>query len=506
MTHPTIARTYRHVLLCLFMGFCLVLAASALQASDFESQDLYFLTKTLAEEGVSVQDIADKIEPALLAKFEADAEASVLKGVEAPADRSIIVNLRVDRRRHSRLLAEKSGEGRAAIKSEVRDVQNRVLRAVTTKDRRGFELRNRYSILAGFSARADYRAVAALALQGDVEFIQEMMSFETQALLDSNADTATDTRFAHNLATGHGDTIAVIDSGIIRKHDLLGDANYPNSKVIGGYDFGDDDSDPTIACSDNGHGTAVSFIAGGDGGVAPDAKLVHLKVQTDSVCGGTSMDGDIPGAIDWAVNHKNQLGIKIISISIGTNATFSTSCSNNGSDAYRQALDDAEAAGILVVAASANDNDKNGMSFPACYPTVMSVGAVYDKNFGDTRRFYDHLGNLLCKDKKPKRYEVTCYSNSSQFLDVLAPADCAKTAGSSGPSKIRNCFNGPSAAAPFVAGVAALALEENPSLTPANLREIVSSVGQGTTDPENGLHRRVVNSNLSVVGASWWPW
>ncbi|MEM8996065.1 MAG: S8 family serine peptidase [Acidobacteriota bacterium] len=482
----------------LLLPLCFLVTATAVGAQDRTSGDVYFLQEALAEDGVSMKAIRSKIHPELLAQLELDAETEA-KGGEAAATHSIVVSLRSDKQRRARLLAQKSTMALTALQQEVRDTQDRILGAVATKSRQGFAVRNRYKTLAGFSAYADLRAVAALALQKDVASVELMPVFESRALLDGNADETTDMRFAHAFpASGAGVTIAVIDSGIDYTHSRLGGGSFPNTKVIGGYDFGDNDADPRIDCNGDQHGTATAFIAAGDGGVAPGAKLVHLKVQSSSRCGTLTFDGDVEAALDWAITNQATYGIDIVSMSFGAGA-YASECPMGRS--YWQSLANAHAAGLLLVAASGNDGYKDKMNAPACHPDVMSVGAVYDRKFTKDHSWFTAAGS--CKDKKPSRYQVACYSNSASFLDVLGPATCAKVAKAGGG--IKDCFGGTSAAAPFVAGVAALALGINPALTHDNLRLLLSSVGHPTTDPANGLYDVVVNGNLAVHGAIWWP-
>src|SRR6185436_13560865 len=87
---------------------------------------------------------------------------------------------------------------------------------------------------------------------------------------------------------GAGQTVAVIDTGIDYNRAELGGGFGSNFKVIGGYDFYNNDSDPMDL---SGHGTSVAsviaakpYTVGGTTyrGVAPDAKLVALRVGTET--------------------------------------------------------------------------------------------------------------------------------------------------------------------------------------------------------------------------------
>jgi subtilisin family serine protease len=99
------------------------------------------------------------------------------------------------------------------------------------------------------------------------------------ALVDEAATViGADQVWANHGATGKGIVIGIIDSGIDYMHPDLGGGIGKGLKVIGGYDFINDDSDPM---DDNGHGTHVAGIAAANGiikGIAPEAKLRAYKV------------------------------------------------------------------------------------------------------------------------------------------------------------------------------------------------------------------------------------
>src|SRR5262245_9819555 len=88
--------------------------------------------------------------------------------------------------------------------------------------------------------------------------------------------------------TGKGETVAVIDTGIDYTQKSLGGGFGANFKVVAGYDFLDNDTNPM---DETGHGTAVASVIAAKPytvngvtyqGVAPDAKLVALRVGDDT--------------------------------------------------------------------------------------------------------------------------------------------------------------------------------------------------------------------------------
>ncbi|MEM8930901.1 MAG: S8 family serine peptidase [Acidobacteriota bacterium] len=500
-------RLRRHALLIIALT---ILSWSSAIAVHAESGQLPYLAHALALDGFAPETMIGKVQPALLDALEQDAERAYFADASTGTLHTVVVGLVHGETRAERSAALKSADGRAAIRRHVRATQHRVLRALTRKSADGhFALRNRYTTLAGFSARADFHAIAALAQHSDVAYVEVMQTFEThgdpEAALLTNLDTV-----HQSGALGAGVTIAVIDSGIDYTHPFLWGnvrqdplAPFPTAKVLGGYDFGDDDADPMIDCSEDSHGTAVASIAAGPlTGVAPAASLVHLKVRTTAECDGRNLSGDIPGAIDWVVTHQETYGIRIINMSLGGGG-HNEICDNAGGSAYRSALDDADAAGILIFASAGNDAEKDKIGFPACYPTVRSVGAVWDADRSATWVFSDGHGNETCRDAAPRSDQVTCYSNSADFLDFLAPSECAEALSPGGG--FEDCFGGTSAASPYASGVAALLLDVNPSLTPDQVDTFMSVGSVPVTDPANGVTTPRVNAFMAwaLARSSW---
>jgi thermitase len=213
---------------------------------------------------------------------------------------------------------------------------------------------------------------------------------------------------------GTGMVIAVVDTGVQANHpDLTG-------HVLSGYDFvcgkSGTSSDP------HGHGTHVAGIAGardnsifGLGG-APDARVLPVRVLNASGSGSTS---DVAAGINWAVDH----GADVINLSLG----------GDHSSAMQNAVQNAEAAGVVVVAAAGNGNTSTKL-YPAGYDgSVIAVGAT--TSTASNR---------------------ASFSNYGSWVDIGAPgvAIWSTDKGSTFTNK-----SGTSMASPFVAAAAALVLE-----------------------------------------------
>ena len=147
-----------------------------------------------------------------------------------------------------------------------------------------------------------------------------------------------------NPIDGTGMVIAIIDTGVDYKHPDLGGGFGPNYKVIGGYDFGDNDTDPMDS---NGHGTHVAGIAAADGkvkGVAPKAKILAYKIVSGD-SGSASTESIIAGIERAVKDGANAANLSFGSGSLGT---------SDPEDPENKAFDNAADAGVLSSIAAGN--------------------------------------------------------------------------------------------------------------------------------------------------------
>ncbi len=277
---------------------------------------------------------------------------------------------------------------------------------------------------------------------------------------------------------GGGETIAIVDSGIDYNHPSLGGGFGAGFKVIGGYDFVDNDANPMDTF---GHGTEVAGVIGADDftadgktfrGMAPAAKLVALRIDGNG--NSTVPDERIERALRWIIDHP-ALNINAVNISYGT-GDFSDPTVNNVYGDELQALADA---GIVVVAASGNggvSSSRGGIDTPAADPSVISVGSV------DTA---DTISN---------------FSERAAVLTLLAPGENVYTTLRNGGFGI---VDGTSFASPAVAGTVALMRQIDSSLTGRDVRSILraSSVPNFDGDTETGLVTHLNYPRLDVLAA-----
>ena len=282
----------------------------------------------------------------------------------------------------------------------------------------GGRVRNRFHLVHAIAATVPQQALAALRANPRIALVEpDVRIFAVDAELDNSwgvkrigAGTVHD-----GGNRGAGVKVAVIDTGIDRFHPDLA-ANY-----VDGWDFVNNDADPM---DDNQHGTHVAgTIAARDDdagvvGVAPEAKLYALKVLDANGAGDFS---NVILALQWAVDH----GINV------TNSSFGST--QDPGSAAKAAYDNAEAAGILNVAAAGNSGNCQGTGentlWPARYASVIAVAAT---------------------DSTDAR---ACFSSTGLDVELAAPGVSVNSTVPGGGYAV---FSGTSMATPHVTGAAAL--------------------------------------------------
>lgn len=345
----------------------------------------------------------------------------------------------------------------------------------------GIEIGHIYRASAGFSARVTPDQLAALAAQPTVRIIVPQIS-ATKSRLEGNGLMRAGTLHSSGVR-GAGVSVAVIDDGVDYNHPELGGGGFPNSVVVDGYDFEFKVAEPSPVGTDS-HGTSVSGIIAGQGdpqtgatGIAPGAKIVALRV------GGESLPAaNIIAALNWSIENQNRVSppIRVVNMSLGFDSLgfFTEHCDGNPDVApFKEVIDRVVAAGIIPVAATGNEAEF-GTSLPSCLSKVVSVGAVYDGSFGG-------LTFSACSDSSTAADQVTCYSNSAQFIDLLAPSHMARTPKSGGGYDPE--FGGTSAASPYAAGSFALLISASPGRSVEQYRSIMKSSGKPVLDALSGI-------------------
>jgi len=412
------------------------------------------------------------------------AHPKVLRALAQGAEEVPVIVGVIDGTPSARTLMERPDPaGEPARRIRRMDAQKRLIGDLPTEE---FRVRHYYESFSMLAGRATRDGIVRLANRPDVAWValdENRRRFQTspqasQTLIRSDATNAAG-------VTGLGQTVAVLDTGVDYSVSALGGGGFPNAKVIGGMDTADKDNDP-MDC--DGHGTSVSAIIAGPNGVAPDAKIVAIKVfastdATNSACKDTAFVSDIVQGINFAILHKAEFHIGAINMSLGAepdNGTTAGYC-DTSEPAEAMAIDSAVAADIAVVVAAGNGLFTHSLAAPACISSAISVGAVYSISSALVR-WSDPSG---CTDQPVVPDLVTCFSDSNTNLSLLAPGAFWSTVGKGGRN-VPN-FGGTSASTPAASGAIALVRQARPDLTAFGVLGVLRTTGVPVTDPRNGI-------------------
>jgi len=279
---------------------------------------------------------------------------------------------------------------------------------------------------------------------------------------------------------GENTTVVVIDTGLNYRHKDFGSCTAPGvpastCRVSHTVEIAQDDRQ----LDSTGHGSNVSGIVAA---VAPAAKLVGIDVFQKNWLGRElASDNDLTSAVNWAINNAKTLNIKSVNMSLGFGNQFNGYCTG----ALQIPFDNLRNAGVVPVVASGNEAYTGGISYPACLKGAVSVGAVYDSNIGQA-------STPVCTDKTTFSDKVTCFSNSSSLLSLLAPGANITAGGYT--------MSGTSMAAPHVAGALAVLGAALPDASIDDLISRLKNSGTLVTDSRNNIKTPRLNLEEALKG------
>jgi hypothetical protein len=266
----------------------------------------------------------------------------------------------------------------------------------------------------------------------------------TQALQPFLSDTQqlSGVQYVHNIYgfDGADQTVAIIDSGIAYDHLALGGGLGAEHRIVGGFDFAENDADPYDDGPAGFHGTHVAGILGSDNadhrGVAPGADLVALRVFDDQGMGYFEWVTD---SLDWVHEHRDDFANPITTVNLSLGSTWNA---NDVPDwaTLENKFAQLKADGIFLSVSAGNSFEEyatTGLSYPAASPFVVPVASVDDD--GSFSSFSQRNDRVLAA---PGR------SITSTVPDHIF--------GSDGNPNDFGTSSGTSMAAPYVAGVSAL--------------------------------------------------
>jgi serine protease AprX len=352
----------------------------------------------------------------------------------------------------------------------------------------------------------------------------EIVEIEPALPLPRRMDT--DERF-----TGHGVTIAFLDSGFYAHKDLT----EPVNRIVAYHNiFSPADDVSSLQTHDvaSWHGMMTSVVAAGNGylsdglyrSIAPEANVVLVKIGRT----GRIPESNIETGLRWVLLHKDEYDIRIVNISAG--GDFERSYLDNS---LCRLVEEAVKAGLTVVCAVGNAGLMPGHPVlpPASSPAAISVGGLDDQNSLDRARrgmYRSSYGPTIDGLQKPEVIapgiwvagpilphtptadEASLYAELDAAADdqlkeiLLAHAGIDKQLDEARDLsvpllrqlitiKLRegNVINqhykfvdGTSFAAPIVASIVACMLEANPKLTPSRIKRILIDTAERVPEVE----------------------
>jgi thermitase len=311
---------------------------------------------------------------------------------------------------------------------------------------------------------------------------------------------------AHAVSTGHGVTVAVLDTGIDRMHPV-----FAGKVVLQGFDFVDFDSDPSEVGSQEqnagyGHGTHVAGLVAL---AAPAARIMPVRILDEDGVGNIWV---LIEGLQYAVNN----GADVINLSLSfsrksnilaeivAETTAKVDCGDDDDDCSDDEGDDGDddegddgdddegdddGGDSDGSYGHGDDDDGDHNSSAACDPYNLCVrpgGVVVVAaagNRGSTTPEYpaaEGVSGLLAVAASTEGNGLATFSNRGSWVYLAAPGERIL---SSVPGGEYGTWSGTSMAAPFVAGVAALVRAQDPGLTAAQVASRITATASRIGGP-----------------------
>ncbi|MFP5246172.1 MAG: S8 family serine peptidase, partial [Thermoanaerobaculia bacterium] len=362
----------------------------------------------------------------------------------------------LDRNTEAKVIIEFADQ-RASVAQLERDLaalEPRAKHAANAERAVKFQYKQAFS---GASATVNRASLAAIRALPYVKRVHMDREFKTH-LVESVPRIGAPQVWEQFSVRGRGIVVAIIDTGIDYTHPSLGNGFGPGHKVMGGWDFVNDDDDPR---DDNGHGTHVAGIVAGNEapviGVAPEASLLAYKVLN---AGGGGQLSAIIAAVERAMDPNGDGDTSdhahVVNMSLGGPLSYE--------DPLVHAVEQATANGVVFALSAGNARTNGSIGSPGSAPSAITVAAT-DRE--DLPAFFSSRGPIGGTWRlKP---------------DVAAPGTEIVSARNGGGTKPAS---GTSMAAPHIAGVAALLLQQHPDWTPAEIKAAIVSTAEPVYLPD----------------------
>ena len=401
-----------------------------------------------------------------------------------------------------------SVQNRRAQRARIRSQQERILGAVSSGNVR---VKRSYQFIPYLALVVDSPGLEALSRIPGVALIQPEIRGrpdigESRVVVGANVANAAG-------CDGSGWSVAVLDSGVDLDHDAFAGkvvaeacfsthlpasnqesmcpGDVTESTAAGSGDDCADGEFPGAICP---HGSLVAGVAAGNDpggivGVAPEADIISIRVQTGYPDGADCPGGaegpfaagcplvnasDLMAAIEHVGTLAETIQIAAINISIdmtitpeGPQATTSPCDGVPALSGIKDAIDYTNSLGIPTVASTGNQDQTDRINPPSCLSNVISVGYTQD---GSTFNAIPTVVDAIGIDP-----------NRASFMDFWAPGEWITSAW---PSNTTSTVRGTSVAAPHVSGAIAALRSKGTASDPDYYVDLLKSTGVMVTDFE----------------------
>lgn len=316
---------------------------------------------------------------------------------------------------------------------------------------KNIKILNEYLFINSFRVLADRHQLEQLSNMSQVKFVSSVSKASTLMHVAKKILGVEE----QNLS-GSGVAIAFIDTGIEKHCDFCLGGN----RII---EFKDFVNERENCYDDNGHGTFVTGVCCGNGalscgrnsGIAPKANIVSLKALNKH---GEASADKILDAMEWVYNNHQQYDIKVVCMSFGSEPLGFNDPIMLGAEALWRA-------GVIVVAAAGNSGPEfQTIKSPGVSNQIITVGG-----FNDNRLEEEEVNENF--------FEIAEFSSRGPAFqrfkpDLVAPSVDILSCG------LKNSYcklSGTSVATPMIAGLCALLIEQNPKITPMEIKRILLS-------------------------------
>jgi serine protease AprX len=371
-----------------------------------------------------------------------------------------------------------------------------------TMQGRGATIKSQFHTIKAVTMRVPASMLAELARDPNVTYItpDRTQKMAANPVTEEFATAVTaDVAASQYGFDGTGVGVALIDSGIAAHPDLNNASGV--SRVVYSQSFVAGD---TTTADEFGHGTHVAGLIGSTGassgtangyaatyaGMAPGVNLINLRVLDEN---GNGSDSQVIAALEQAIALQSTYNIGVINMSLGRPVFESYTL-----DPVDQAVEAAWQAGIVVVVAAGNNGryaatDGYGtIDVPGNDPSVITVGAsmtmltptrVDDQITSFSSKGPTTLDHIAKPDLVAPGNDLVSLRVAGSTLDTTYPQ--YEIWPSSGTAMYYE-LSGTSMATPLVSGAVALMLQQNPSLTPDQVKACLmltawKGVGQFTS-------------------------